>query len=95
MTMQYKREDVIRALKEAVVEIVFTKLDGTMRTMQATLDPSHMPPGSDTSYLDEMHQRPEYQDRIVAWDMQAKGWRTIVVHKDNIKLVQEVPGYSN
>ena len=41
---QVLRKQMIDALKQGVVTVIFTKVDGTQRTMRCSLNEAHLPP---------------------------------------------------
>ena len=58
-------------LKNNVVQVVFTKLNGEKRTMSCTLIDSYLPPNGSK----ELHE--SYRDTALAvWDLEAGGWRS-------------------
>ena len=68
-----KHELVMKQLYTGVVKLSFTKKDGTLREMNATLVTSEIP---------EVHQKtqlpndPREQDNVLVWDVDQIGWRT-------------------
>ena len=89
----YKREDIIKDLKQSVSEVTFTKVNGENRIMRCTLDLRYLPPitKEQLQHLDEQQQKPENQDVIAVWDLQNGGWRSFRV--DSVQYMQEVDGY--
>ena len=89
----YDREKLIDDLKQSVVEVTFTKVNGDRRVMRCTLDPKHLPPitNQQLEHIDEQHKREENKEVIAVWDVQANGWRSFRV--DSIQYVQEVDAY--
>lgn len=65
-------QDQVRAdLKEGVVEVVFTKADGSTRTMKCTKKEDVLPPSDETG-----EPRLENQDICIVWDVEKDDWRT-------------------
>ena len=68
-----KHELVMKQLYTGVVNLSFTKKDGTLREMNATLVTSEIP---------EVHQKkqlpndPREQENVLVWDVDNIGWRT-------------------
>ena len=91
--MQYQRDALLKDLKQAVVEITFTKVNGQRRVMRCTLDSRYMPVMKEEQHkhLDEQHQREENKEVIACWDVHNKGWRSFRV--DSVEYVQEIDGY--
>lgn len=85
----YKREDLLKDLKQHVIEVTFTKVNGDKRVMRCTLDPRYMP-AYDEKYLEEQHQKKENQDAIAVWDLGVNGWRSFRV--DSVGYVQVIDG---
>lgn len=74
-----KLEEIFETLKEDTTHIVFTKLDGSVRTMQATLDPEFLPDASkaedDQKRLIEANKEGKLS-AIAVWDMENQDWRS-------------------
>lgn len=71
-------------LRKSVVEVVFTKKDGTERTMKATLKAEYLPViqpksevlGVTTEEASSPRPRAKSADSIAVWDVEANGWRS-------------------
>ena len=88
----YNRNDILKDLKQAVVEVTFTKVNGDRRVMRCTLDPRYMPvTKQQIDHIDEEHKKPENLEVIACWDVHANGWRSFRV--DSVEYCQEVDGY--
>jgi len=91
--MLYNRDTILSDLRNNVIEVSFTKADGTSRIMRCTLDPKILPP----SYIKEDIEKEktfhvENPNVISAWDVQNNGWRSFRI--DSVHYVQAVPdGY--
>jgi hypothetical protein len=68
------REQLLNHLKSQVCDVTFTKADGTIRNMKATLEESHLPPP--TPPKEGAKPRAENLDLINVWDTEAAGWRS-------------------
>lgn len=68
------RENLINQLKVSDVTIVFTKKDGTERTMIATLDPSKLPVRESTEPKEG--KREVSTDAIAVVDTEIGQWRS-------------------
>lgn len=68
------RENLINQLKVSDVTIVFTKKDGTERTMIATLDPSKLPVRESTEPKEG--KREVSTDAIAVFDTEISQWRS-------------------
>ena len=63
--------DLREALHAHVVQVQFTKADGTKRQMMATLLEQHLPPRPHSEVTS-----PENRDLFKVWDLQNKAWRS-------------------
>ena len=68
-----KREVVMKHLYTGVVSLSFTKKDGTLREMNATLVTSEIP---EVHQKKELPNDPREQDNVLVWDVDQIGWRT-------------------
>ena len=69
-----RKAELLAALREGVVTVSFTKVNGDRRDMQCTLNEAHLPvveskAGSDT----KRKENPAVQS---VYDVNAKGWRS-------------------
>lgn len=90
--MAYDRDTVLKDLRNSVIEITFTKVDGSPRTMRCTLDPKHLPPRyivEDQAEEKEFHRKNE--NVISCWDVQKGGWRSFRI--DSVEYLQFIDGY--
>jgi len=72
----YERNAILNDLKSSILEVTFTKADGTRRIMHCTLMPEHLPTNTDLDHLDKQHEVKKNQDVCVCWDMREHGWRS-------------------
>lgn len=78
----FSRSDVSKLLRESDCWVVFTKKDGTKRTMLASLRSEVI-----GDYEKKTGRtRPVNEDILPVWDIEADAWRSIVV--DNIISVE-------
>jgi WYL_2, Sm-like SH3 beta-barrel fold len=86
------REEMVKLLKRGAVDITFTKVDGSLRTMRATLNPSRMPPQMKNEDLEaaETHRK-ENPDVLPVWSIDDLGWRSFRL--ENILSAQYIEGY--
>lgn len=81
----FKAEDIRQLLKNNVVEVVFTKKDGSERTMFATLIDDFLP-----SLGEEIATSSEHDDNLITcWDLEHDAWRSFRV--DSVKSVEAEP----
>ena len=85
------RDVLLKDLREGVMDVSFTKEDGTNRVMRCTLKRQYLP----AKYLEEETEERAYHksnpDLLAVWDVQNKGWRSF--HISSIQYVQLVDGY--
>lgn len=75
--VNFRREDIIDVLNVSVVEVAFTKKDGTERVMICTLIPTMIP---------EQSVIPS-ADIITVFDLDLRAWRSFYV--DSVSSVKE------
>ena len=68
---------MISMLKMGPATVVFTKKDGTERTMQCTLDPAALP--KVVVKEDKKADRKKSDTSIAVYDIEAKGWRSFTI----------------
>jgi hypothetical protein len=86
------REEIVKMLKRSAVDITFTKVDGTLRTIRGTLNPKHMPPQMKNEDIEaaETHRK-ENPSVIPVWSINDLGWRSFRL--DSILSAQYIVGY--
>ena len=77
------KSDVMEKLKSDVINIIFTKVDGSTRSMKATLNESIVPGEASTRATDSSANTAQ-----AVWDTEASGWRSF--KWDSIKEVNGV-----
>jgi hypothetical protein len=77
------RSEVIEQLKSEIINITFTKVDGSTRNMKATLSDNEIPA---TSSSNTALKAPKAYQAV--WDTEASGWRSF--KWDSIKEVNGV-----
>ena len=85
MIQKYELKEV---LQNEVMSIIFTKIDGSERTMNCTLVSEYLPQKTvveGQQLLTESLPRAESPDTLAVWDVDAKGWRSFRL--DSIKAV--------
>lgn len=76
-TREFTREEIYAKLKEGIVNIHFTKKDGTPRMLQATWNETYLPDLSTAKKaLDESKKEDKPKDYCAVWDMSVKDWRS-------------------
>lgn len=67
------RDDLVNALKNGVVEVNFTKVNGENRIMKSTLKSENLPPQID---IEEAISKKKNDEVLAVWDTEAAGWRS-------------------
>lgn len=74
--LKYNRDDILKDLRVHIVEVTFTKADGTVRVMRCSLKPEYLP----ATYVNDMNEEKEFHhknlDVISAWDVEKSAWRS-------------------
>lgn len=79
------KHELKELLVNGVVTVVFTKVDGTERTMKCTLLPEYMPASvaQGQQLLTEALPKAENPNTISVWDIESQGWRSFRI--DSVK----------
>ena len=92
--MMYQRDSILKDLREHVIEVTFTKVNGETRVMRCTLNPKLLP----KSFVENLNEQKEEKDFhkenpdvIAAWDVQKGGWRSFRI--DSVEYLQIIDGY--
>jgi hypothetical protein len=80
------REEIRASLREGVVNITFTKVDGTERTMRCTLLSDLIPVDEQQTKKD--NERKFTDDAIRVWDSEKQAWRAF--RWNSVKKVEQV-----
>ena len=83
-------QEIIKELKESILQVSFDKVDGSSRSMRCTLRKDFLPPATEEELkeYDEWHiKNPEV---VAVWDIEKNGWRSFRV--DSVKYVQVIEG---
>ncbi len=78
--LQITKDELVEKLQQEVVQLVFTKADGTQRHMVCTKNIVHIPeqfhPKTDKVVKLDENGNPIETDLITIWDMEQQGWRS-------------------
>ena len=86
------KEKLIEMLRQEIVEVTFTKLNGEERKMPCTLIESFLPPATKDSAITQKKVR-EVSDKVCAvWAIEAKAFRSF--RYDRVTKVEVIP-YGN
>ena len=81
MAVTQTRDEIIAMLQAGDVSIDYTKLDGTNRVLDCTLQESVIPVVQ--SDKDPNAERKVNLNNIVVWDNVAGAWRTVILDRIN------------
>lgn len=81
--MIFSKQNLMDMLRNNIVTVTFTKVNGEERVMQCTLLPEYVP-NAPTNNGQVLLQESESK-AISVWDVQANGWRSFRV--DNVKSI--------
>lgn len=85
------RDYIVEQLRLRVLEVDFTKRDGSKRTMKCTLRGDMLPP-PEKPVIDltkPEREVKENQDVVAAYDLEAKGWRSFRLDSINSITIRE------
>ena len=68
------RDDYLKILKERVLRVTFTKVDGTPRTMEVTLRADLLPPQEETTTTKAINP-----DVVAAYEINEQHWKSFRV----------------
>jgi len=71
-----ERDEMLKDLRAGACEVVFTKVDGTERTMVCSLSNQLLPEVSDKESKAKVVENP---DVIQVYDLEVEGWRSFRV----------------
>lgn len=71
----FTREEIYKRLKEGLVDVYFTKKDGSTRRMTATWNEAFLP-SRDVKDKVESEEKKEAKDYVAVWDMTVRDWRS-------------------
>jgi hypothetical protein len=82
------RDELYSLLKNEIVEVTFTKLNGDIRKMPCTLIESFLPPAKKDDAITQKKVR-EISDKVVAaWAVESNGFRSF--RYDNVTAIEVV-----
>ena len=77
--MLFTKENMLEMLRNNVVSITFTKVDGTERVMKCTLLPEYVP-NAPMNNGKVLLQEGRGSDNISVWDIESNGWRSFRIN---------------
>mgnify|MGYP003335358621 FL=1 len=84
MSELMNKHELKEIIQNGVVTVVFTKKDGTERTMKCTLLPEYLPQRG--QLLVESSNRKENTDVLSVWDIDVGDWRSFRL--DSVKEIR-------
>ena len=82
------KEELIELLKNNIVQVTFTKLNGDERVMPCTLYEGMLPPAKKDDPISQKKVR-EISDKVIAvWAIESKGFRSF--RYDRVKAVEVI-----
>ena len=87
----YTRDTLLRDLRQSILDVTFTKVNGEERKMRCTLVPSLLPETYRTSLEEQTAEKQFHQinqDVIACWDLESNGWRSFRV--DSVIYTQAI-----
>jgi len=82
----FDKHTLVQQLHNGVVSVVFTKADGSTRTMKCTLQDEYLP--EQVLLLEGEEAKPKRvmpESLVTVWDVEANGWRSF--HIDSVQSV--------
>lgn len=73
------RQEMIEKLVNGKCKVIFTKKDGTERTMMCTLSEDMIPQATKDDPLSQKKVRAVNEEVLPVWDVEAEGWRSFRV----------------
>lgn len=70
------RDELLNSLKDNILEVTFTKINGDTRIMTCTLHESLIPVPNKEDHLSQKKVREISEKVINVWDTSANGWRS-------------------
>ncbi|MEK9806287.1 MAG: SH3 beta-barrel fold-containing protein [Euryarchaeota archaeon] len=87
------REELVALLKENIVEVTFTKLNGDERVMPCTLQESYLPPAKKDDPITQKKVRELNEEVVAVWVIDAKGFRSF--RYDRLKSIRIIEDEQN
>ena len=78
MSKTFTKEEISSVLQKGVAKVSFTKVDGSTRIMECTLNGKHMPVEDMPAKKTDRVKKPN-NAVLSVWDVNAKGWRSFRV----------------
>jgi WYL_2, Sm-like SH3 beta-barrel fold len=80
--MLYTKDMIREAARAGVIDVQFTKKDGSLREMRCSLQEQYLPP-----LMGEAETK-DNPDVLAVWDLEAKGWRSFRI--DSVLIMETI-----
>ena len=77
--MIFTKENIASMLRDSIVTVTFTKVDGSERVMKCTLMSEYVPVAGNSASNQVLLQETGNDNNISVWDVEANGWRSFRV----------------
>jgi len=77
--MVFTKENIVNMLKDSIITVTFTKVDGSERVMKCTLLSEYVPTDINSASNQVLLQESGNDSNISVWDVEANGWRSFRV----------------
>lgn len=84
--MMFTRDNILKELRNNVIDVTFDKVNGERRVLRCTLRQDMLPPNYIVEADHDFHAKNE--NHIAAWDVMNKGWRSFRI--DSVVWVEDV-----
>jgi hypothetical protein len=74
--MIFTKENILTMLKDGVITVTFTKIDGSERVMKCTLMSEYVPNTGNSASNQVLLQESGNDNNVSVWDVESNGWRS-------------------
>lgn len=78
--MIFTKDNIANMLRDSIVTVTFTKVDGTDRVMKCTLMSEYMPNTGSSASNQVLLQESGNDNNISVWDVEANAWRSFRIN---------------
>lgn len=78
--MVFTKDNIVNMLRDSIVTVTFTKVDGSERVMKCTLMSEYVPENSNSASNQVLLQETGNDSNISVWDVEANGWRSFRIN---------------
>lgn len=82
--MLYTKDAIREAARAGVIDVQFTKKDGSLREMRCSLQEQYLP----SLMGDAETTTKDNPDVLAVWDLEAKGWRSFRI--DSVLIMEPI-----